>query len=534
MLKRLRLLLILLIPLVIGGAAYAFLLPRLLPRAGRLSIASGNVTIQRANGETQTIDNQQSADIYPGDTITAAGWGHLDLVASAFDLEPLTSLRLDAHMWLPFEGWRVQVTHLAGNLRGYTEAPDSTYRLDVVNASADFTPRNDTPCMFSILTGNGKSGPVTALGVLNGVAELSTPMRLYPLRAGQGVILKTPLPTPVDWGSAALTIYGSAGSAAPFAPRVSLLDTENDYQFTVFSGTRFALPPSKYTLSISNPPEASMIGTYTSEGLMITPGQESNWSLTLAEVVINLLGEDGKSQTGTTLRVSEGDQSALTRGGERLLTAPGVWALAVAREDQPQMKQPAEVTLLPGQIRTLDVQDNLFGGSPIKVVISPADSDSVPVMVHLAGKEAGAPIANFMSNAESPLLPPGRYVLRVLTAPIAARIEVEIVPGQTLAPVEVKFGRLRLNYTDSRGGTLATIIQVALADQMARLKLPITDMAGASAGKNYVVGLSANQEYSFPVGTYNFLVIDSNEERNNIRLDAGQTVTVDFKVKNSN
>lgn len=508
--------------IIVGGGVYVAALPRLLPLEGTLTVYSGEAIIRRGGGQPTTLTRQAPGRIRPGEQIEMRGSGELRLARVSLDLLPGTRLTLVRQRWSPIDGWQIEAALASGQARGRVE-PAATLFLFRLNLPLEATFAPD-PGLPSTFLARARDPQRIEVALVSGQGTLQRGPDTVNLGPGQGVVLlrEGAIAPPALWSSVQVSLYRTDLSLA--AEPVTLTDDKTGMQYDFLSGWRFLVPPGQYT------GEIGLLEPYHIPKMQLPPGAYIEIPFLAGEIVFELTGVEKTATLLVRGSAGAGGSPFAARSGDSLLIAPGIWTLSAALDSAPDLPQEVQVDLQPGQKKSLLIDGRLFGGAALRVAMG--NADPVQVRVFRAGAEGKDPVAVFRSDQNSQVLPQGRYVLAALTQPIAARFEVEIRQGQQLQPAEVKFGELRVNYTDPRGRPALRTVIIAVAGALRSVEKNIMEIGGDPALRFYRLGTQTNQAVRLPAGKYTILVDDSRDVlREDIEVKAGEITTLDLQIE---
>jgi hypothetical protein len=518
--------LVFVIILVVGvGAATYFLSIQTsnYPEAlAEFTVQNGQATITSNGNETVvTPEDRTPARIGAGGTIKTEGESLLTFVGAQLELTAGTEMILrrylsrDNEAQIDLELVKGQVVQ---HINGYSN-PRSIYSLHAGNSTL-FTRGGD---FITHRSREGVGWHVSALGV----ADVTANSQSVHLQTNMGTYLrpKEPPTIPTLWGQVNVPTFKPDGTAIELP--VQMVNQKTSEQFDYVSNKTFLVPAGTYRLQITT------LVTYTIDDITITANTFQEFPVTFSEVVFNVVNQSDVSLTYTALTL-KGDLETRAVPNTPVLVPPGKTRIIAAREENPELLQPIDLDILPGQQILLPVRDDLFGGGTIQVKLGTIDDeavDPIEIDVYLADKEDGPPVDTFKSDATSMLLPPGNYVV-IVNAQIAGRYEISVKENEQ-AVLDAPLGYLDVDYLDEQGEPItkrSIFIYIASMGEMRRLGLSIEQMRSTRFGK--ALSAANTDKLLVPAATYNILVDDLvNVSKDSVEVPSGRTVVVALEVQ---
>ncbi|MEP7287929.1 MAG: hypothetical protein ABI947_19430 [Chloroflexota bacterium] len=505
----LRLLLIVLI-VAVGFAGYTYLTHSVIyPEAQAiLKMQSGSaVVIHTLSGKEDSVAAGKQAVISAKDSIRVDGMGTLFFAGAQTDIMPETELEIRRYNAYGDEAQidlLLKVGQILQRLSSYT----SRYSFYSINSGlGSMTMRGGEFAAYVSSNGITQFASVTGAAAVTDYKEHSVS-----LNSGEGTLIaagEAPIP-PTAWSTVSVPVYGPDG--APVALPVLFTNETSGDTYHFVSNHLYLFPPGSYTLKVV------ALTSYELKNLKLTPGVLNEWPFTLSEVTFKLDDQIGTALTKQGLILRSPDaQNINILPDKPLLVLPGNYNdddhIMASKESKPEAMQPINFSVEPGQRITLPLQNSLFGGGTIRVLLSNPDGStppSVEVRVFTPDNET-TPVAVFNSDEPSPLLAAGDYIVSVRTK-IAGRYPVNVPPDlrpDHFAPVKVELGYLAINYLDAQGtpSPRNPTVYIALTSEMDRQGLTIDQMRQQTP---YGLGLdlaTANR-LLVPVGAYTVLIKD--------------------------
>jgi hypothetical protein len=512
--------------LVVGVGAATYLLSvqtSSYPEAmAEFRVDSGQATIT-SNGEETSVtpEDRTPARIGTGGTIKADGASVLTFIGTQIELAPGTEMTVKRYLSRDNEA-QIDLELIKGqivqHIAGYSN-PRSLYTLSAGHSTL-FTRGGD---FISHRNNEGLIWHVSALGV----ADVTANTQNVHLQTNYGTYVrpKEPPTIPTLWGQVNIPAYKPDGSVIDLP--LLMVNQRTSEEFSFIANHTFLIPAGTYTLQLLT------LVTYTVENLTINAGAFQEFPVTFSEVVFNLVDRAEQTLSYTALNL-KGNLETRAVPNTPVLVPPGKTQVIASLEEKPELLQPIDLDILPGQQILLPVRDDLFGGGTIKVKLGTVEDepvDPLQIDIYAVDKEDNAPLDSFKSDATSTLLPPGEYVV-VVNAQIAGRYEITVNQNEQ-AVLDVPMAYLDVDYVDEQGQPVAKrniFIYVASMGEMRRMGLSIEQMRSTRYGK--AMSTANADKLLVPAGTYTILIDDKvNVSKDSVEVASGRTVVVPLQVE---